>query len=89
MRQEKKEEEDLPALRIAWMYQVKDTKKSKETLITAPSNRNVCIRTNRKTPKLQNRNGQKNNCIDTSSDKLPRLHTKRLGYGKDRETSRD
>ena len=39
--------------------------------------------------KLGNKNGKKNNCMDTSSDKLGRLHMWRPGYGPEKETSRE
>ena len=48
-------------------------KKSKERLIAAASKSNRNIRTEKR-QKLKNRNGKKNNCIDTSSTKLVRLH---------------
>ena len=37
-------------------------------------------------PKPQNRNGKKNNYMDTSSNKLARLHARILGYGNEKET---
>ena len=52
MCQEKKWEEDLPALRVALMDQHKDSiKKSKERLITAANNSIGNINTNWKTNK--------------------------------------
>ena len=32
--------------------------------------------------KLENRNGKKNNCMNTSIDKLARLHTSKSRYSK-------
>ena len=55
------------------------TKKSQERLIIAANSSNNKIKTEK--PKLENRNGKKNNCMDTSSDKLGRLHMKRPGHG--------
>ena len=46
-------------------------------LITAAGN--TCVHTE-KQEKLENGNGKKNNCMDTSSDKLTRLHRRRPGH---------
>ena len=59
--------------------------KSKERLITAVSNSN----NNRKTEikkNLGNKNGKKNNYMDTLSDKLRTLHIQFISYGYKRET---
>ena len=51
---QEKEEEDTPAMRIAWMQQFTDTKNSKKkNQITATNNRNVNIRTNNKIIKFR------------------------------------
>ncbi len=52
------------------------TKKRKERLITPVSNSNGNMMTNRKTTKLENKNGRINNFTYTSSNKLARLHTR-------------
>ena len=56
-------------------------KKSKERLIIAVSNNNSNIRTDRKQNKLkpEKRNGKKNNCMNTSSDKMARVYTRKPG----------
>ena len=61
-------------------------KKSKERLIVEASNSSKIIRTKRTTTKLGNRNEKKNNCMDISSDKLTKSHTRRPAYGNKRET---
>ena len=57
--QEKKEEADSSALRVALMQPFKDLRKS-----TAASKSDGNIKTNRKTIKIENKSG-KNNCMDT------------------------
>ena len=54
--------------------------KSKERQITETSDSNSNIKSNRKTKKLENRNGKKNICMDTSNDKWARLHIRRPGH---------
>ena len=39
--------------------------------------------------KIENSNGKKNNSMDISSDKPARLHMRRPGYGKAKETLRE
>ena len=56
------------------------TKKCKERLIAATSNRNVNKRTHNKTRKF--RNGKKNNCMDISSDKMESCTTYELEMDK-------
>ena len=63
-------------------------KKSKERLITVASNSLSNIRTV-KQQKLENRNGKRNNCMDISSNKLARLHTRRPRYGYEKDISRE
>ena len=65
---------DSQSLRIP-----KRIKKNKERLITAASNSNSDLGINRKQQKLENRNGKKNNCMDTSSEKPGRLHPRKPG----------
>ena len=73
MCQEKKEEEDLPALRTvlnASTQGLKDNiKKSKERLISTANNSISNMSTNRNTTKEGNRNRKKNNYIDISNEK--------------------
>ena len=90
MCQERKEEVDSLTFGIALMYHFKilrNIQKSKEWLIATGNKNNVTLRTNIKTKNLENRNGEKNKCKDTSSDKLGRLPTKWSGYDKEEETS--
>ena len=42
-----------------------------------------------KQQKLENREEKKNNCMDISSDKQVKLHTKSSRYGNERETLRE
>ena len=62
-------------------------KKSKEKWITVASNTIDNIRINRTIQKLRNRNKKK--CMDISSDKLLRLHTRQCKHGYERETLRE
>ena len=39
-----------------------------------------------KQQKLENKNGKKNNCMDTKSVKLARLLMRRWGHGQEKET---
>ena len=39
--------------------------------------------------KLENKNRKKNNCVDTLSDKLARLHRKKLGHDKEKPQERN
>ena len=63
--------------------------KSKEKLITGVSNSNGKIRPNRKTTKVENKKGKKNNYIDISSNKLTRLHMRRPRNSRDKGTSKE
>ncbi len=66
------------------MRQYEDSK-STQTLITVASNSTYNIKTNKT---IGNRNGKKNKCMDISSDKIAKSHTRRLGHVFKRETLR-
>ena len=51
-------------------------KKRKERLITVANNNSGNMRIIEKQQKLENINGKKNNCMDTSSDTLVTLNTR-------------
>ena len=57
------------------------TRKSKDRLLMAVNNSRCGIWTNRKTTRLENKNGKTNNYMDTSNDKTERLHMKKPGHG--------
>ena len=72
MCQEKKEEDNSPALKNPEIIYTRTRKiylKSKG-LITAMA----IFSQKERQQKLENKNGKKNNCMGTSSDKLARLH---------------
>ena len=81
-----KEEDYLPGLKIAWIDQCEDSKitlKKNKGLITAASNKSDNIR---KKQKVENRNRQKNNCMDISSDKQVKSLARRPGHDSEKET---
>ena len=54
-------------------------KKNKERPIIAANNDNININQTVKQENIENKSGKKNNCMDTSGDKLKKLHM-RHGY---------
>ena len=70
MGQGKKVQEDLLALKIVWMHQM-----------TNYSNKKQHKQHKDQQKLVGNRNVKKNNCMDISSDKLTKSHTRRLGHG--------
>ena len=54
-------------------------KEQKKRLILAARDNNDNIKLNRKQQKLENKNEKTNDCMDISSDKLGRLHSRRPG----------
>ena len=63
-------------------------KKSKERRIATASKSSDNVRTE-KPQKLGTRNGKKDNCMDISSDKRPRLHSRKSGHGYKTDKSRE
>ena len=61
-------------------------KKESLKLITVANNSNFSIRKTENQQKLENKNGNKNNYMDTSSDTLGMLHTRRLCHGSEGKT---
>ena len=57
--------------------------------MTRGSYSNDKIRTTQKQQNQENQNGKKNSCMDTSNDKLVRLHMRRPINGYEMETSRE
>ena len=92
--QEKKKEEDLPALKIVQVYQYNNSKdyikKSKEKLITKASNSNDNMRTNRKTRKTRKQKREEKHLHGYYKPQTCKIaHKKTWTWQKKRETSRE
>ena len=82
MCQEKKKEEDLPALKIVWIHQYED---SGTTLKRTKTNYSGQI----EQEKFGNKGGMQKDCMDISRDKLAKFLMRRLGNGYKRKTSKE
>ena len=87
--EEKKKEDDLPALKVELIHQFDDSKdvikKCKEGLISAASNNSKSIKRNRITKNKEKVMKRQMNCMDILSYKQPKSHTRTPGHCKEKE----
>ena len=85
MCQEEKEEGDSFPFRTRSILGHRNNKNSKERTFIAGGHNIYKIQEQMVQPKLGNRHGKKNNCMDISSEKLVRLYSRKPAYGEERE----